>query len=330
MKHSDLKYITVAIVSITLLVYLLLSLGALIVQSLGISPGFAPQLQFRILGEIFICIGVTISIWVVLARGARNMLVSTGVTFIKLFGRFSIREIGGRNEQLVISGPQKYTRNPLYLGAIISFLGWSLMINSTSFVVGTCLVTIWIVLIQIPFEERELRALFGKDYINYSSTVPVLIPFTIPGRNVAAPKLTRTLHRLGGLLLVLIFLDSALGVASSVYFLSYITVIHVFLGILLITLSGSAFAISYRLHNWTSSVTSIFVFLTLCMAAVSGVMSIVFGNMQILAIDKMLALAALVASLLLVFLTSTASDGFSEDTTVSEIKRGKEQRCLKN
>jgi protein-S-isoprenylcysteine O-methyltransferase Ste14 len=32
--------------------------------------------------------------------------------------------------------------------------------------------------VQIPFEEKELRAIFGEKYAQYSKDVPMLIPFT--------------------------------------------------------------------------------------------------------------------------------------------------------
>jgi len=86
--------------------------------------------------------------------------------------------MAGRSETLVIEGPQKYVRHPLYLGALLMFLGWSLLTGSVLDLAATLFIFLWFLLIQIPFEEKEMRALFGERYIEYIRDTPMLAPFT--------------------------------------------------------------------------------------------------------------------------------------------------------
>jgi protein-S-isoprenylcysteine O-methyltransferase Ste14 len=39
-------------------------------------------------------------------------------------------------------------------------------------------VALWIRFVQAPFEEKEMRALFGESYTDYARAVPMLLPFT--------------------------------------------------------------------------------------------------------------------------------------------------------
>ena len=105
------------------------------------------------------------------------MIVSTYYTFVKMFTLAPASKLEGRTEPLVVNGPQKYVRNPLYLAATSIFLGWALLTGGTSSFVGVGFVLLWFRFVQIPFEERELRAIFGDQYSRYSKEVPMLIPF---------------------------------------------------------------------------------------------------------------------------------------------------------
>jgi len=106
------------------------------------------------------------------------MIVSTYFTFVKMLTRAPVSKLGGRTEPLVVAGPQKYVRNPLYLGALVIFLGWSLVTGATASLVGFLFILAWLRFVQIPFEEKELLAIFGEQYARYAAEVPMLVPFT--------------------------------------------------------------------------------------------------------------------------------------------------------
>ena len=121
--------------------------------------------------------GAAVGGWVFWYRNPANMISSTYVTFRKMFGRVPVAERSGRNERLVIEGPQRYTRNPLYFAVLLFVFGWGLATASTTFLIWSAVLLAWFALVLIPFEEEELRALFGAQYVAYAERVPMLAPF---------------------------------------------------------------------------------------------------------------------------------------------------------
>lgn len=75
------------------------------------------------------------------------------------------------NRVLVTRGPYAYTRNPMYLGIVMQFLGVFLWAGSLPLLVGVALYFCIINFIFIPFEEAKLSRIFGADYVSYKSRV---------------------------------------------------------------------------------------------------------------------------------------------------------------
>jgi protein-S-isoprenylcysteine O-methyltransferase Ste14 len=73
---------------------------------------------------------------------------------------------------LMMRGPYKFTRNPMYVAELGLWLGWALFFGSPSVLIG-CLV-FWLIvnLIILPREERGLEAAFGQAYLQYRNIVP--------------------------------------------------------------------------------------------------------------------------------------------------------------
>jgi len=78
-------------------------------------------------------------------------------------------------------------RHPLYLGAIIIVFGWALAGAYTYVLIASFAVLLWLRFVQIPFEERELLALFGDQYRKYVESVPMLVP-SIKGGRSSVPR----------------------------------------------------------------------------------------------------------------------------------------------
>jgi protein-S-isoprenylcysteine O-methyltransferase Ste14 len=127
---------------------------------------------------IVLAAGLALEGWVFRTRSPASVLESTYITFLKLARRVPLAESSGRTEPLVLRGPQKYSRNPLYLGVVVMLVGWSLLTALSFVLVATVVILLWFRLFLIPFEERELFALFGGQYKRYTDSVPMLIPFT--------------------------------------------------------------------------------------------------------------------------------------------------------
>jgi protein-S-isoprenylcysteine O-methyltransferase Ste14 len=75
------------------------------------------------------------------------------------------------NRKFVISGPFRFTRNPMYLGLVIVTFGIALWIGAwPMFLVPIAVfaTTNWV---HIPFEEAKMRRQFGAEFDAYVSRV---------------------------------------------------------------------------------------------------------------------------------------------------------------
>ncbi|MGC5617178.1 methyltransferase family protein [Georgenia sp. Z1491] len=73
---------------------------------------------------------------------------------------------------LVTSGPNRLTRNPMYLGMAGVLVAHALSLRSPVAVLPACLFTAVIDRVQIPAEEAALRSLFGDEYDAYVRATP--------------------------------------------------------------------------------------------------------------------------------------------------------------
>jgi protein-S-isoprenylcysteine O-methyltransferase Ste14 len=81
---------------------------------------------------------------------------------------------------LVTTGPYACVRNPLYLGATIALIGWTLLLRSVILSVATALMIILFVFVA-KWEERELLSRLGDTYDAYRRATPLFVP-RLPGR----------------------------------------------------------------------------------------------------------------------------------------------------
>jgi len=80
-----------------------------------------------------------------------------------------------KEERLVTSGPYRYVRNPIYLGAFTLVISLSLLsANAFLFVPTVFIVTL--IYMQIDGEETMLTAKFGDEYREYMKRTPRIIP----------------------------------------------------------------------------------------------------------------------------------------------------------
>lgn len=74
--------------------------------------------------------------------------------------------------ELVVAGLYRYTRNPMYVGALIAIAGVALLTGSRALLVYAA--TFWLLthLFVLLYEEPALRRTFGVSYDRYHATVP--------------------------------------------------------------------------------------------------------------------------------------------------------------
>jgi protein-S-isoprenylcysteine O-methyltransferase Ste14 len=83
-------------------------------------------------------------------------------------------------KKLVVSGPYRHVRNPMYTGVFMALYGEGIILGSTSILV---LATIFALLplFYVPLiEERGLEERFGEEYRIYKAHVPRWIPRLTP------------------------------------------------------------------------------------------------------------------------------------------------------
>jgi protein-S-isoprenylcysteine O-methyltransferase Ste14 len=79
--------------------------------------------------------------------------------------------------RLVLVGPYRYVRNPMYLGAGLALLGAAIYFGSLAllgYLVGFLLIAHLFVL---GYEEPTLRRLFGSEYEAYRASTPRWLPW---------------------------------------------------------------------------------------------------------------------------------------------------------
>ena len=150
-------------------------------RSWGFSPGtrliFGPPIEVRLFGAALIVIGSAVAADVFRFRRPGDVWVSTSVTFMKLIGRLPLSETMARTEPFVPRGPYVYVRSPMYFGVVAITLGFGLAVGSLPLVFWGLVLACWYWFFLIPFEERELGALFGASYADYRRQVPKLFPY---------------------------------------------------------------------------------------------------------------------------------------------------------
>ena len=78
---------------------------------------------------------------------------------------------GEASTTLVTGGPYRLTRNPMYVGLAIAYLGEAGILNQILPVAVLPLVIAYLNWIVIPLEERRLHSVFGDQYQQYRARV---------------------------------------------------------------------------------------------------------------------------------------------------------------
>jgi protein-S-isoprenylcysteine O-methyltransferase Ste14 len=86
-----------------------------------------------------------------------------------------VRELVARLEDLVICGPFRYVRRPMYGGLLMLLIGSGFVFNLTGLLITAGL---WSLAASVysQFEDRALKRRLGADYRYYRRTTPLLLP----------------------------------------------------------------------------------------------------------------------------------------------------------
>ncbi len=84
-----------------------------------------------------------------------------------------------RVDRLLVNGPFRFTRNPLYLGNLLMALGVGVVASPAGWAI--VIIGVWLfVLALVRWEERGLHARYGDEFTQYCADVPALLPRVRP------------------------------------------------------------------------------------------------------------------------------------------------------
>jgi protein-S-isoprenylcysteine O-methyltransferase Ste14 len=126
-----------------------------------------PQVRI-ILVIVFFAIGSTFGIWSIVVQ---NMIGKGGPLQV---GHI---EISPKTQNLVVTGPYKYTRNPMLFGACLMYFAFAAYLNSITAGIAVILFTIFMLFFVKLSEEKRLLADFGEAYEQYRKNVSMFIPW---------------------------------------------------------------------------------------------------------------------------------------------------------
>jgi protein-S-isoprenylcysteine O-methyltransferase Ste14 len=132
--------------------------------------------SLQVLGCVLFVVSVVAGTWALAKLGWARLLLAGALFPLGAGAVESVVE-----QRLVVEGPYRYVRNPLYdedfcliVGAALLTRSWALVLVAAFYLAQLAL--------QLPMEERELRERFGAPYRRYCELVPRFVPRRKPVR----------------------------------------------------------------------------------------------------------------------------------------------------
>jgi len=132
----------------------LVGIGMQLVFPISISSSLILTIA-RVLGAVLLVFGVAIVVWAQLIFHKEHTTTDPTQTSLKL----------------VTWGPYRFTRNPMYLGLFLIFIGFDGLLTFVWSLILLLPVLYYVNWIVIPIEEKQLKKTFGETYQNYGTRV---------------------------------------------------------------------------------------------------------------------------------------------------------------
>ena len=87
------------------------------------------------------------------------------------WSRRTTRVPGEASSTLVTWGPYQFTRNPMYVGLAVAYLGEACILRQVIPVILLPLLIAYLNQFVIPIEDERLRVVFGHEYERYAGKV---------------------------------------------------------------------------------------------------------------------------------------------------------------
>ncbi|MCX7013963.1 MAG: hypothetical protein NTW86_15660 [Candidatus Sumerlaeota bacterium] len=161
---------------VTLLLAAFCGIGYILGRVLGLPVRLGLPPPLRLAGLLVLAAGFGLQAWLFRHRRPMDVLVSTYETMAKSIRGAPRRGQARRDEPLILSGPHRHVRHPLYSAALLLAAGWWLVLDYTFLLFAAGFLFLWFRFVVTPFEEKELRALFGAEYESYARATPRFFP----------------------------------------------------------------------------------------------------------------------------------------------------------
>jgi protein-S-isoprenylcysteine O-methyltransferase Ste14 len=109
------------------------------------------------------------------------LIVAGAAVLVNAFVRFAWEGRGtpapvAPTEELVITGPYRWVRNPMYLAVLAAIIGQALLLRQVTLLIyAAVMATAFLSFVKL-YEERVLSARYGEAYRRYQEAVPGWIP----------------------------------------------------------------------------------------------------------------------------------------------------------
>jgi protein-S-isoprenylcysteine O-methyltransferase Ste14 len=116
------------------------------------------------------------------SRVAGAVVLAAGLgVLLDAFARFALEGRGtpapvAPTEHLVVSGPYRRVRNPMYLAVLAVVLGEALVLGSRALLLYAALVGLGFHVFVVAYEEPTLRRRYGAEYEAYCAAVGRWLP----------------------------------------------------------------------------------------------------------------------------------------------------------
>lgn len=110
------------------------------------------SLAFPLLGILLIIVGALIPVWAL---------------WIFRCAGTEVNPTSPANRKLIVEGPYRFTRNPMYLGLVLATLGIAFWIGPWPMFVAPVALFATANFVHIPYEEVKMGRQFGAAYANY-------------------------------------------------------------------------------------------------------------------------------------------------------------------
>ncbi|HXW36456.1 MAG TPA: isoprenylcysteine carboxylmethyltransferase family protein [Nitrososphaerales archaeon] len=153
MTESNVNPLHIPIPWIYAIAYLL-GVALQFLSPIGVGSGAAFE-TLLLVGFLLLALGGSVAAWA-----------------LRIFGSVHTTTVPSEGSTTLVTwGPYRFSRNPMYLGLLLFFIGISFVSLSLWSIIPLLAVVCYLNWVEIPGEERQLAGAFGEAYEDYRRRV---------------------------------------------------------------------------------------------------------------------------------------------------------------